>query len=70
MRIIHTDNFGGDYPDEKFVTEIPVIPDTEEGRDIGWTICRALQKLAGGELAQRYYRLVDNDYKLQLGFEP
>lgn len=70
MRVMHTDNFGGDYPNEKFVTEIPVIPDTEDGRRTGQAICDLLQKLAGGEMAQRYYRLVDNNYKLQPGFEP
>jgi len=64
MKLIHTDNFGGDYPDEKFVTGLPPL-----GED-------TLQKMADlinggmGNTTSRYYKVVPDDYKLQPGFEP
>lgn len=63
-RIMHTDNFGGDYPNEKFVTELPRLPEPvlEE-------ICHLINR-ATGEMATRYYKVVPDDYKLQPGFEP
>jgi len=61
MRVVETDNFGGDYPDERFVTEsLPL----EE--------CK---KIAGeynnrDDFPSRYYKVVGDDYTLQPGFEP
>jgi hypothetical protein len=63
MRIIETDNFGGDYPDEKFLN-LPVLPAAHCTR-IAAAINEAL-----GKTASRYYRVVDDDYVLQPGFEP
>lgn len=63
-RIIHTDNFGGDYPDEKFVDQLP--PMTQEHAE---RVCAAIN--AGmPESASRYYKVVTNDYVLLPGFEP
>lgn len=64
MKIIHTDNFGGDYPDEKFVTELPCLR-----KDALQRICDAINKETG-EHASRFYRVVEDDYQLQPGFEP
>lgn len=62
MKIVNTDNFGRDYPNERFL----YIPIGEE---------EALQKICdiinyGGSDPQRFYKVVENDYKLVPGFEP
>lgn len=64
MKIIQTDNFGGDYPDECFVEGLVVFSDEKLKR-----ICAAIN----AELYvdhPRCFRVVDDDYKLQPGFEP
>lgn len=63
-KIIHTDNFGGDYPDEKFVEGLPPMND-----DQARVICDAINSTQHGD-APRWYRVVPNDYKLQPGFTP
>ena len=63
-KIIHTDNFGGDYPGEKFVEQLPVMNDNQAK-----VICDAINSMQP-ENAHRWYRVVPNDYKLQPGFEP
>ena len=65
MRIIHTDNFGGDYPDEKFVEGIPRL-----NKDRMQKIADVINEQIGSPNASRYYRVVDDDYELQPGFEP
>jgi hypothetical protein len=64
MRIVNTDNFGGDYPDESFLN-LPSL--TKEQCE---KIAKAINDALGGEHSLRYYKVVDNDYKLQPGFEP
>ena len=62
MRIVETDNFGGDYPDERFfLWRMP-----EEN---ACEIANAVNK-AAGENSTRYWKVVENDYTLQPGFEP
>lgn len=63
MRIIETDNFGGDYPNEKFVN-LPRM--TKEHAD------RVAHAINDGfhEHHPRYWRVVNDDYRLQPGFEP
>lgn len=62
FRVIETDNFGGDYPDEKFVG--PIMTEVHAQK-----VADAIN--AGfGEHCSRYWRVVDKDYKLQPGFEP
>ena len=65
MRIIETDNFGGDYPDETFVN----LPDLiKVDADI---ICGVINHACcPSDYALRFWRVVENDYKLQPGFEP
>lgn len=62
-RIIETDNFGGDYPDETFV----LLPLME--RSHAHAVAQAIN--AGfSEQYPRYWREVTEDYVLQGGFEP
>ncbi len=68
MRIIHTDNFGGDYPDERFVEGLPLMNQKEAE-----CICSAINQANsrwGTWEPDRYYRVVDDDYALKGGFEP
>lgn len=62
MRIIDTDNFGRDYPNEKFL----LWPMPE------WA-CQAIADILNREAgpdSHRYYRVVPDDYELVPGFEP
>ena len=63
-RIIETDNFGGDYPDEKFLN-LPLMP--PEAAEV---IARTINSYLSGENYSRYWRVVDDDYVLKPGFEP
>ena len=63
MRIVETDNFGRDYPNEQFVN-LPIM-----------TLLHAkevVRAINGGFLLSdsRYWKVVPNDYKLQPEFEP
>ncbi len=64
MKLMHTDNFGGDYPDEKFVKELPRLRE-ESLKQIAKIINDDI-----GPLADRHYKVVADDYVLQPGFEP
>ncbi len=59
MKIIDTDNFGRDYPDEKVIAENVQQPYADR-------MCAALNQ-GGGD---RYYRVVEDDYILQPGLTP
>jgi hypothetical protein len=61
-RIVNTDNFGRDYPDERFF----LWPMRE---DIAKRIADAMNDDAGPH-AERFYKVVPNDYELVPGFEP
>lgn len=61
-RIVDTDNFCGDYPAEHFVLWTMKKESAERIADI-------LNEDAG-EHASRYYKVVEDDYVLQPGFEP
>lgn len=62
-KIVETDNYGGDYPDEKFVN-LPQM--TEEHAK------RVADAINSGfpENCSRYWKMVDDNYQLQPGFEP
>lgn len=64
MRIVETDNFDGDYPDEKFVN-LPMMTDADTR-----IICRIINKFCSDDTAPRYWKVVPDDYKLIPGFEP
>lgn len=64
-RIIETDNFGGDYPDEKFVT-LPLLTEAH-----AHTIANAINNcLCDHPCASRFWQVVKDGYQLQPGFEP
>jgi len=62
MRIVETDNYGGDYPDEKFV----LFPMSKEKAQ---RVADAIND-AAGEHSSRFWKVVEEGYKLQPGFEP
>ena len=64
MRIVNTDNFGGDYPDESFVD----LPPLEQ--NLAERLCNAINDAWSGDYSPRYWRIVDDDYTLVPGFEP
>ena len=61
-QIVETDNYGGDYPDEKFV----LFPMTKEHAN---QVATAINN-AAGEHASRYWKVEKLGYQLQPGFEP
>ena len=62
-RIVNTDNFGRDYPDETFV-------DGEyETEDEAQAQADAMNG-THPEHAERYYKVVEMPYELSPGFEP
>ena len=62
MRIVDTDNFGGDYPDERFLLwEMP--------KEDAEAICKILNRRMDVN-APRFYKVVENDYVLAPGFQP
>ena len=63
--IVNTDNFGGDYPDEKFVENLPIFTDREDALDVVAAIHGVMPKSA-----TRFFKVVEEGYKLQSGFEP
>lgn len=62
-RIVDTDNFGGDYPNEKFVGEEYASHEEAQAK---------ANRLNGpdGRYSSRYYTVVELPYELQPGFEP
>ena len=65
FRIVDTDNYGGDYPDERFINLPPM---SHEAAD---EIATAINKhLCNDDYCSRYYKVVPADYQLQPGFEP
>ena len=66
MRIVETDNFGRDYPNEKFVTGIP-----SGNKEQMYRISTAINKeFCNQESDARYWKVVPDNYKLEPGFEP
>lgn len=63
MRIVETDNFARDYPNEKFVN----IPRVSEER--AKIIAKAINECFDEEY-DRYWKVVPDDYILEPGFEP
>jgi hypothetical protein len=63
-RIVNTDNWGGDYPNERFLENIP--PLTRSG-------AQAVADVLNAQFppnSARFYKVEHKDYKLQPGFEP
>ena len=64
MKIVETDNFGGDYPNERFVGPLPHM-NAEQAEKVA-----AVINEVAGERHHRYWKVVDDRYELQPGFEP
>jgi hypothetical protein len=64
-KIVNTDNYGSDYPNEKFVENLP-FPLTEPDAEV---ICDAINSVVR-QPHPRFWRVVPDDYQLQPGFEP
>lgn len=64
-KIIETDNFGRDYPNESFVLDARTL--SQAGAE---AIATILNREWSGDDAPRYWRAVPDDYRLQPGFEP
>lgn len=60
-KIVNTDNFGGDYPNESFFVEEPLYRFQAEA------ICNVMNV---SDRQLRHYKIVPLDYILQPGFEP
>jgi len=71
VKIVNTDNHGGDYPDEKFlqVGDYPLGFSIYD-KDYADRICAALNSHPAADNFPRFYKVVSDDYKLQPGFEP
>ena len=63
-RIIETDNYGRDYPNEKFVN-LPFM-----SRESAEKVAACINEICSGDTADRYWKVVDSDYVLAPGFEP
>lgn len=64
FKIVNTDNFGGDYPDEYFLN-IPESSDKTALEAIAWMLNRM-----PGRNEARYWQVVPAEHALQPGFEP
>lgn len=64
MRVVETCNYGGDYPDESFLT--PKGTSTPRAEKIA----QGMNAHLSGPYAQRYWKVVPDDYVLLPGFEP
>lgn len=65
MKIIDTDNHGGDYPNEK------VIASGITNKKFADCMCKALNdRFCQDASSRRFYRVVEDNYKLQPGFVP
>lgn len=63
-KIVETDNFGRDYPNEKFVN----LPSMSQ--DAAIAVADEINKHLSGDHHERIWMVVPSDYKLSPGFEP
>ena len=63
MRIVETDNYGGDHPDESFLLG-------SMSNKAARAITQEINKHYCGPDSSRYWKVVENDYELKPGFEP
>ena len=64
-RIVETDNFDGDYPDEKFIG-LPMLREKQ-----AHAIADAINaELCNHDHASRFWKVVEEGYELQPGLEP
>ena len=65
FKIVNTDNFNGDYPNESFLN-LPIFHKEADAK----AMADSINKLFSGTYAPRYWKVVPDDYQLQPGFEP
>ena len=63
-KIVNTDNFGGDYPNETFLS----LPRMQKENAVA--ICALINDALSGPSCPRFWKVVDDDYVLEPGFEP
>lgn len=63
-KIVETDNFGGDYPNEKFLN-LPLMTGVEAAE-----VAATINEVCSGDNLPRFWKAVNKDYVLQPGFEP
>lgn len=63
-RVVETDNFDGDYPEERFVGP------SFRSREIANKVADLINGDAGGPQARRFWKVESEDYKLAPGFKP
>jgi len=65
MKIVETDNFGGDYPEEI------LIASNIESKGYAKIMRDALNRSLSSDQSPRFYKIVSDDYKLDVErFEP
>jgi len=64
FRIVETDNYGGDYPNEKFLNLPKMI------KDDAIRLCQLINDIHCRNDGPRYWMVVEGEYELQPGFEP
>jgi hypothetical protein len=67
FKIVDTNNYAGDYPDEKFVERLPYLSSKEDADRIANVINDIAFKIG---YSDRFWKTVEMPYKLQPGFEP
>lgn len=75
FKIVNTDNFGGDYPDESFLATVyskgRTSPCTYSREEDAKKVADILNGPANERSPRaRYWKVVASDYVLQPGFEP
>ena len=63
MKIVETDNYGSDYPDEIFIN----LPSMR--KEHAYMVANAIN-MGFPSNRDRYWKVEEDDYKLQPGFEP
>lgn len=66
FQIVNTDNFDGDFPNEKFVTGLPHFSSKEPAQKVA----DVLNSVSGGVHSSRFWKVVEKGYTLAPGFEP
>lgn len=68
FKIVITDNFDGDWPDEQFVSGLPGSMTQEQAEHI----CKAINEVAykqAGYAHPHHWKVVPDNYVLRPGFE-
>ena len=64
-KIVNTDNFGSDYPNERFIDNLPYLSSEWHAQ----TIADAINNITSPNCS-RFWKVVKMPYTLQPGFKP